>query len=156
VVLQRRELFELRAQLMRQAGHGEQTVLIGTAPAFRGAVALARRVACTDASVLLTGESGTGKELFAQFVHQQSHRAAKAMVAINCAALPEPLLESEMFGHVKGAFTGADRDKRGLLEAAHNGTMFLDEVTEMPLALQAKLLRVLQDGVTPHTSSACW
>jgi transcriptional regulator with PAS, ATPase and Fis domain len=152
-VVQRRELHELRAQLLRHAGHGEHTLLIGNAPAFRAAVALARRVARTDASVLLTGESGTGKELFAQFLHQQSHRAAMPMVAINCAALPAPLLESEMFGHRKGAFTGADREKRGLLEAAHGGTMFLDEVTEMPPALQAKLLRVLQDGIVRRVGS---
>jgi DNA-binding NtrC family response regulator len=153
VVLQRRELADLRGQLLRKAGHSELATLLGTSPAFRDAVRLARRVAQTDASVLIIGESGTGKELFAQFIHQNSRRALKPMVAINCAALPEPLLESEMFGHRKGAFTGADRDKRGLLEAAHGGTMLLDEVTEMPLALQAKLLRVIQDGVVRHVGS---
>ena len=153
VVLQRRELAELRGQLLRKAGHSEQATLLGTSPAFREAVRLARRVAQTDASVLIIGESGTGKELFAQFIHQNSRRALKPMVAINCAALPEPLLESEMFGHRKGAFTGADRDKPGLLETAHSGTMLLDEVTEMPIALQAKLLRVIQDGVVRRVGS---
>jgi DNA-binding NtrC family response regulator len=152
-VLQARETRELRAQLLRQGGAGPGVTLLGTTPAFRDALNLARRVAATDASVFLNGESGTGKELFAQFLHQNSRRAKKAFVPINCAALPEALLESEMFGHRKGSFTGADRDKPGLLETAHGGTLFLDELTEMSVPLQAKLLRVLQDGVVRRVGS---
>ena len=127
--------------------------LIGSSPTFLRAVELARKVAKTNASVMISGESGTGKEGIARLIHQESRRAGKRFVAINCAALPAPLLESEMFGHKKGAFTGADRDKPGLLEVAHNGTLFLDELTEMPLALQAKLLRVIQDGVVRRVGS---
>ena len=152
-VLQARETRELRAQLLRQGSAGPGITLLGTTPAFRDALNLARRVASTDASVFLSGESGTGKELFAQFLHQNSRRAKKPFVPINCAALPETLLESEMFGHRKGAFTGADRDKPGLLETAHGGTLFLDELTEMSVPLQAKLLRVLQDGVVRRVGS---
>ena len=152
-VLQARETRELRAQLMRQSGAGPGVTLLGTTLVFRDSLSLARRVAGTDASVFLSGESGTGKELFAQFIHQNSRRAQKAFVPINCAALPEALLESEMFGHRKGAFTGADRDKPGLLETAHGGTLFLDELTEMSVPLQAKLLRVLQDGVVRRVGS---
>jgi len=96
---------------------------------------------------MLCGESGTGKEVLAQLIHRHSRRVHKDLVPINCAALPENLLESEMFGHRKGAFTGADRDKPGLLEVANDSTLFLDEITEMSMRLQAKLLRVLQDGV---------
>ena len=152
-VLQSRENRELRAQLLRHGGSGPGLTLLGATPAFRDALTLARKVAPTDASVFLSGESGTGKELFAQFVHQNSRRASKPFVPINCAALPDALLESEMFGHRKGAFTGADREKMGLLETAHGGTFFLDELTEMSLALQAKLLRVLQDGVVRRVGS---
>ncbi|MDD4734484.1 MAG: sigma-54 dependent transcriptional regulator [Kiritimatiellae bacterium] len=103
------------------------------------------RVAPTDTTVLIYGESGTGKELVARALHQYSNRKKEEFIAVNCAALPEPLLESEMFGHVKGAFTGATSNKEGLFESAHGGTLFLDEIGAMPLAIQSKLLRVLQD-----------
>jgi DNA-binding NtrC family response regulator len=132
----------------------EERILLGESPAFKQVVALARRVAPTDASVFLTGESGTGKELVAQFIHRMSRRKSRDMVAVNCAALPEPLLESEMFGHVKGAFTGATRDKAGLMEVANGGTLFLDELTEMSPMTQAKLLRVVQDGVLRRVGSS--
>ena len=131
----------------------DDAALIGESPAFRQAVAMARRVAATDASVMIFGESGTGKELVAQYIHRHSRRAARRIVPVNCAAIPGALLESELFGHKKGAFTGADRDKPGLLEMANGGTFFLDELGEMPLPLQAKLLRVLQDGVVRRVGS---
>ena len=105
----------------QQNGNSDKITLLGVAPAFRKAVELARKSAPTDASVMITGESGTGKEVIAQFIHHHSRRASRKLVPINCAALPEPLLESEMFGHCKGAFTGADRDKPGLLETANGG-----------------------------------
>jgi DNA-binding NtrC family response regulator len=152
-VMVTRETHDLRAQLMAQSGVGEKFSMIGVSPSFRKAVELARKVAGTDASVLISGESGTGKELIAQFIHHHSRRASRQLVPINAAALPEPLLESEMFGHRKGAFTGADRDKPGLLETANGGTLFLDELTEMPMPLQAKLLRVIQDGVVRRVGS---
>lgn len=146
-ILKGREAADLRQQVMRQHSHSDTQALIGISPSFRKAVELARKVAPTDASVFISGESGTGKEVIAQFIHQNSRRAKRILVPLNCAALPEPLLESELFGHRKGSFTGADRDKPGLLETADGGTLFLDELTEMSLALQAKLLRVVQDGV---------
>jgi DNA-binding NtrC family response regulator len=132
---------------------GEKIAVLGGSPQFQRALTLARKVAATDASVFVTGESGTGKELFAQYIHQHSRRRSREMVAINCAALPEGLLESEMFGHVKGAFTGAVRDKAGLLEASNGSTLFLDELVDMPKAVQAKLLRVIQDGIVRRVGS---
>jgi len=114
-------------------------------PAMEDILAKARLVAASDASVLIQGESGSGKELIARAIHQASARRAQPFVAINCGAIPEQLLESELFGHVKGAFTGAIRDHKGLFLTAHQGTLFLDEIGDMPVALQVKLLRVLQD-----------
>jgi DNA-binding NtrC family response regulator len=152
-VLASREAERARMQLGVQTGNSDKVTLLGVSPAFRRAVDLARKVAGTTASVMITGESGTGKEIFAQFIHRHSRRAAKELVPINCAALPEPLLESEMFGHKKGSFTGADRDKPGLLEVADGATLFLDELTEMSQPLQAKLLRVIQDGVVRRVGS---
>ena len=152
-VMVARETNDLRLQVMRQSGQGEKFALIGISAPFREAVELARKVAGTDASVMITGESGTGKEQIAQFIHHHSRRTSRRLVAVNCAALPEPLLESEMFGHRKGAFTGADRDKPGLLETANGGTLFLDELTEMTPPIQAKLLRVIQDGVVRRVGS---
>src|SRR5690348_14396406 len=131
----------------------DHIAVLGNAPKYRELIALARRVAATDASVFITGESGSGKELIAQFIHANSRRSSRPLVAVNCAALPEMLLESEMFGHVKGAFTGAVRDKPGLLETANGGTLFLDELIQMPKSIQAKLLRVMQDGVIRRVGS---
>ncbi|MGH7539691.1 MAG: sigma-54-dependent transcriptional regulator, partial [Gemmatimonadota bacterium] len=127
--------------------------ILGVSRAMREAVQTAMKVAKTDASVFITGDSGTGKELIAHYIHSESRRSRKAFVAVNCAALPGELLESEMFGHRRGAFTGAVRDKPGLLEVADQGTFFLDELAEMPLSIQAKLLRVLQDGVIRRVGS---
>jgi DNA-binding NtrC family response regulator len=152
-VLERRAETSDRASALEDNGNSDKLTLLGVSPAFRRAVDLARKVASTDASVMLVGESGTGKELIAQFIHSHSRRANRTMVPLNCAAMPEQLLESEMFGHRKGSFTGADRDKVGLLEVANGGTFFLDELTEMPLGLQAKLLRVIQDGVVRRVGS---
>ena len=120
--------------------------IIGSSESLRSAVALARKVAVTDTSVLLTGETGTGKEVFAQAIHHASRRAKGAFVAINCSAFSRELLESELFGHRAGSFTGAAKDKKGLFEEADKGTLFLDEIGEMPVELQAKLLRVLESG----------
>jgi two-component system response regulator FlrC len=114
-------------------------------PSTRAVLELARRVSATDATVLITGESGTGKEVFARFIHRHSSRSAAPFVAINCAAIPENLLEATLFGYEKGAFTGASQATPGKFEQAQGGTLLLDEVSEMPLPLQAKLLRVLQE-----------
>jgi two-component system response regulator HydG len=136
----------LRAQLA-ELSSGAPGALLGNAAAFRAVLDTLRQAAPTSATVLLVGESGTGKELAARLVHDRSLRAAGPFVPINCAALPESLLESELFGHEKGAFTGAAARKEGRFERAHGGTLFLDEVGEMSPAVQVKLLRFLQDGV---------
>jgi len=107
---------------------------------------VATKVAAHPSPALLSGASGTGKELVARLIHRESPRADRAFVPVNCGAIPENLLESEFFGHVRGAFTGADREKKGLFEAAHGGTLFLDEISELPASLQVKLLRALQEG----------
>src|SRR5262252_6913255 len=120
--------------------------IFGDSPAIREVREKIARVAPTSATVLITGETGTGKELVARAIHRTSPRSAKPFVAVNCAAFTETLLESELFGHEKGAFTGADRTRQGLFEAAHEGTLFLDEAGEMSPAAQAKLLRILMDG----------
>ena len=119
--------------------------IVAESPVMQHVCEMIRKVAPTDATVLVYGESGTGKELVAKAIHAHSRRKDKRFLAVNCAALPEPLLESEMFGHVKGAFTGASSDKEGLFEAACGGTIFLDEIGSMPLSIQGKLLRVLQE-----------
>src|SRR5512146_878107 len=120
--------------------------LIGTSHAAVELKQEIERIARSDAKVLVTGESGVGKELVAQAIHSRSPRRERAFVAVNCAGLPETLLESELFGHVKGSFTGAYRDKPGKLEIAHGGTVFLDEVGEMTLRMQGLLLRFLETG----------
>jgi two-component system NtrC family response regulator len=119
--------------------------MAGTSPALQEIFSHIRQVAATEIPVLITGESGTGKELAALAIHERSRRAHRAFVPINCAAIPGALLESELFGHERGAFTGAHRSTRGLVESAHGGTLFLDEVGELATPLQAKLLRFLED-----------
>jgi two-component system NtrC family response regulator len=139
-ILQRRVL-ELENKLNLKFGFER---IIGTSPAITSAIKLAQRVAGTDTTVLLLGETGTGKEVFAEAIHQASPRSAKTFVAINCSAFSKELLESELFGHKAGSFTGAVKDKKGLFEEANGGTIFLDEIGELDHDLQAKLLRVLE------------
>jgi two-component system response regulator HydG len=136
----------LRARLAALEPGGDGG-LLGSAPAFHAMLETLRQVAPTNASVLLVGESGTGKELAARLLHDRSARAREPFVAVSCGAIPESLLESELFGHEKGAFTGASGRKEGRFERAHGGTLFLDEIGELTAAVQVKLLRVLQDGV---------
>ncbi|MBK7970668.1 MAG: sigma-54-dependent Fis family transcriptional regulator [Bacteroidetes bacterium] len=134
-------------QLEKQLGNKHSfDSIIGESKAIQKAMDLAKKVAITDTTVLLTGETGTGKEVFAHAIHQESGRSQKSFVAINCSAFSKDLLESEMFGHKAGAFTGATKDQKGLFEEANHGTIFLDEIGEMALDLQAKLLRVLEAG----------
>ncbi len=140
----RREVMLLRREMVR-AGRFQD--LLGKSPAMLEIFRLLEQVAPSNASVLVTGESGTGKELVARTLHRLSPRAGARLVAINCAAIPASLLESEIFGHEKGAFTGATSARAGCFELAHDGTLLLDEIGEMPADLQTKLLRVLEDGV---------
>ena len=153
--IQQRELFRenraLRRELNRQYTFSE---IVGTSDSLQQIFTLVQKVAGTNANVLIQGESGTGKELVARAVHLNSTRSSEPFLAVNCGALPESLLESELFGHTKGAFTGAVNEKKGLFRSASGGTLFLDEIGEMPLALQVKLLRALQEHeVTPVGAS---
>jgi DNA-binding NtrC family response regulator len=143
--LERQRLLRENADLKRRLGEGERLDrVVGSSPAMRQVLDLVRRAARTTATVLVTGESGTGKERVAELLHEHSPRAAGPLVKVNCPAIPETLLESELFGHAKGSFTGAHADRPGRFEAAHGGTLFLDEIGEVPAVLQAKLLRALQ------------
>ena len=138
----RREVAHLRKQVNREYAFDQ---IVGKSKPMREVFDLIRRVADSQANILITGESGTGKELVAKAIHFNSRRKDAPFIPVNCAAIPEQLLESELFGHVKGAFTDARADKRGLFEEAQKGTVFLDEISEMPMLLQAKLLRVVQE-----------
>ncbi len=140
------DISELReiVKSVRVSG-GKSSRIIGRSPKFVSALDVAARVAANNATILVTGESGTGKEVFAKFIHEESKAHKGPFVAINCSAIPENLLESELFGHAKGSFTGAQEKRIGLFEEAQNGTLFLDEIGDLSLALQAKLLRVLQE-----------
>ncbi len=145
-----RENSRLRNTVLRLEGSAE---IVGQSAGIQNVRDQIARVAATNATVLITGETGAGKELVARAIHKSSPRAAKPFIAVNCAALSESLLESELFGHERGAFTGADRAREGLFEAAHQGTLFLDEIAELSTAAQAKLLRVLTDGQVTRVGS---
>jgi two-component system response regulator AtoC len=142
--------------------HIGRTILVGESQPIRKIKGLVSQVAGSDLNVLICGETGVGKELVAQALHLVSHRRSKALVKVNCAAIPGQLLESELFGYERGAFTGADRMKSGKFELAHNGTILLDEIGDMPLSLQAKMLQVLQDFQFSHLGGKtdiqvdCW
>jgi transcriptional regulator with GAF, ATPase, and Fis domain len=144
----RNKMFEENMQIedapTENTSNGSQ--IIGESTAIKYVIMRIRQVAKSNATVLLEGETGVGKEVIARFLHEQSSRSTNQMITVNCAAIPSQLLESELFGHEKGAFTGADRQKKGRFELASGGTLFLDEIGEMPLELQPKLLRVLQEN----------
>src|SRR5689334_5773695 len=145
--IQQNQLVEHTELLERQLSYqGVLGELVGDSPQMRQIFSLIRQVAPTTASVLITGESGTGKELVARAIHRLSPRSGGPFIAVNCAALPESLMESELFGHEKGAFTGAVERRAGCFERAQNGTLLLDEIGEMPIGTQAKLLRVIEES----------
>lgn len=154
--IQTKELFRENRALRRELNkHYSFSEIIGKSESLQKVFRIVEKIADTTASVLIQGESGTGKELIAKAIHFNSRRAGKPFLAVNCGALPESLLESELFGHTKGSFTGATGDKKGLFRASDGGTLFLDEIGEMPVALQVKLLRALQEHeVTPVGSSS--
>ncbi len=156
IAIDQRELFNQNRALRRELNrHYSFSEMIGQSSALKQVFAMVEKVADTSANVLILGESGTGKELVARSIHFNSGRSARPFLAVNCGALSESLLESELFGHVKGSFTGAVADKKGLFRSAEGGTILLDEIGEMPVALQVKLLRALQEReVTPVGSSA--
>lgn len=137
---------EVLKKSLKQYASPDIPDIVAQSPAMKEVLRLVQKVAETDITVLIIGESGTGKELIADLIHKLSNRRSKAFLKINCAAIPEGLLESELFGHEKGAFTGADRIKLGVFEMAHGGTLFLDEIGDMAISVQSKLLRVLQSG----------
>ena len=149
IVLERavrqKSLCDENKKLRRQLAESSPEELVGNSPALKEIVELISRVSGTDANILITGESGTGKELVAQAIHRRSERRSRPFIPIDCAALPENLLESELFGYEKGAFSGAAGSKPGLFESAEGGTLFLDEIGEIPLTMQAKLLRAIQE-----------
>lgn len=142
----KKENFSLKRQLEKYKNDESFPGMIGRSEPMKRVFFLARKAADSDVTVLITGESGTGKELIAKGIHALSKRSGRPLVSVNCAALPENLIESELFGHVKGSFTGATIDKKGLFSEADGGSIFLDEIGELPLNLQVKLLRVLQEG----------
>src|ERR1700694_1544236 len=146
----KKEAGYLRRELRRLTGLDN---IIGQAPSMRAIFDMIQTVAPQSSRVLITGESGTGKELVARAIHENSQRAAAPFITINCGAFPETLLESELFGYVKGAFTGAAENRRGLFQAAHSGTLFMDEIGNMSLTMQVKLYRVLQEGKVRHIGS---
>ncbi len=156
------EIHHLKEQLARENAYLIEEInvahdfgaMVGNSSKFKKILELTQAVAPTNTSVLITGETGTGKELLARLVHELSPRRNKPFVRVNCAALPSGLIESELFGHEKGAFTGAEQTRSGKFELAHGGTLFLDEIGEMPIEAQAKLLRVLQDGVVERVGSS--
>ena len=144
--IKERKSLEFENEYLQEELRGNYSAIVGDSPALKKVLAQIEMVAPTNANVLILGESGTGKELVARAIHDRSPRKAAALVRVNCASVPRELFESEFFGHVRGAFTGAVKDRVGRFELAHGGTLFLDEIGEVPLELQSKLLRVLQEG----------
>lgn len=144
--IKERKTLEIENEYLQEELRGNYSTILGDSPVLKKVLAQIEMVAPTNAGVLILGESGTGKELVARAIHDRSPRKAAALVRVNCASVPRELFESEFFGHIRGAFTGAVKDRIGRFELAHGGTLFLDEIGEVPLELQSKLLRVLQEG----------